>query len=48
MQISEFTKGDELADVVCYVLALANAAEIDLAGAVMQKMNKNTVKYPAR
>lgn len=38
---------DELADVTCYVLALANALEIDLATAVRAKMVKNVAKYPA-
>ncbi len=38
---------DELADVVCYVLALANVANIDIAEAVAQKMQKNSAKYPA-
>ncbi len=38
---------DELADVVCYALSLANALDIDLAKAIEQKMVKNRVKYPA-
>jgi NTP pyrophosphatase (non-canonical NTP hydrolase) len=38
---------DELADVFCYVLALANELNIDLSGAVLQKMAKNEEKYPA-
>lgn len=38
---------DELADVVCYALSLANALEIDLTDAITQKMVKNRVKYPA-
>ena len=38
---------DELADVMCYALALANALDIDLAQAVEAKMAKNAAKYPA-
>jgi dCTP diphosphatase len=38
---------DELADVTCYALALANALGIDLSDAVRAKMVKNAAKYPA-
>lgn len=38
---------DELADVLCYALALANALDLDLATAVRGKMVKNEQKYPA-
>lgn len=38
---------DELADVVCYVLALANVLDVDLSAAVSEKVKKNSVKYPA-
>lgn len=38
---------DELADVLCYVLAMANALDIDLASALAIKMQKNLAKYPA-
>lgn len=37
---------DELADVVCYALAMANALELDLSTAVREKMVKNAIKYP--
>lgn len=37
---------DELADIVCFVLGLANRLKIDLAEAVEQKMTKNRLKYP--
>lgn len=37
---------DELADVVCYVLALANVLEIDVSDAVLGKLVKNAQKYP--
>jgi dCTP diphosphatase len=39
--------GEELADVVCYTLALANELGIDVSQAVRQKMIKNERKYPA-
>lgn len=38
---------EELADVLCYALALANELNIDLATAVHEKMVKNAIKYPA-
>lgn len=38
---------DELADVVCYALSIANALQIDLASAIESKMVKNRIKYPA-
>ncbi len=38
--------GEELADVLCYALALANELEIDVAAAVADKMVKNAAKYP--
>jgi dCTP diphosphatase len=37
---------DEMADVFCYLLALANSLEVDLAEAVHSKMVKNAAKYP--
>ncbi len=38
--------GEELADVVCYLLALAEALHLDVADAVARKMVKNSAKYP--
>jgi NTP pyrophosphatase (non-canonical NTP hydrolase) len=38
---------DELADVVCYALALANELKLDVSQAVRDKMVKNAAKYPA-
>ena len=38
---------DELADVLCYVLAMANELNIDLTQALRAKMLKNEEKYPA-
>jgi NTP pyrophosphatase (non-canonical NTP hydrolase) len=43
-QISQVA--DELADVLCYVLAMANELNLDLSQAVRQKMAKNEQKYP--
>jgi len=38
---------EELADVLCYVLALANELDLDLSSALADKMVKNAQKYPA-
>ena len=38
--------GEELADVFCYVLAIANELNIDLSTAFRDKMSKNEIKYP--
>ncbi|HVC92478.1 MAG TPA: nucleotide pyrophosphohydrolase [Pirellulales bacterium] len=38
--------GEELADVICYALALANELKIDVATALADKMIKNARKYP--
>ena len=38
---------EEMADVLCYLLAIANELEIDLSDAMRDKMVKNAVKYPA-
>jgi NTP pyrophosphatase (non-canonical NTP hydrolase) len=37
---------DEMADVFCYLLAMANELGLDLAGALDTKMAKNARKYP--
>jgi NTP pyrophosphatase (non-canonical NTP hydrolase) len=37
---------EELADVFCYALALANELDIDLTSALRGKMRKNEEKYP--
>ncbi len=39
--------GEEMADVACYLLALANVMNLDLSDAVDDKLVKNAVKYPA-
>lgn len=38
---------DELADVCCYVLAMANELGLDLSTSLERKMAKNEAKYPA-
>lgn len=38
--------GEELADVLCFALALANQLELDLANTVKAKLAKNRQKYP--
>ena len=39
--------GEELADVLCYALAMANELGLDVATIVREKMAKNALKYPA-
>jgi len=39
--------GEELADVLCYALAMANQLGLDLSAAVVAKLAKNEQKYPA-
>ncbi|HVX10005.1 MAG TPA: nucleotide pyrophosphohydrolase [Pirellulales bacterium] len=39
--------GEEISDVLCYTLALANELELDLVTALRDKMVKNAQKYPA-
>jgi len=38
---------EELADVLCYALSLANVLEIDVTAALKEKLVKNATKYPA-
>jgi dCTP diphosphatase len=38
---------EELADVLCYALSLANATGLDLSEAIRAKVQKNAMKYPA-
>ncbi len=37
---------NEMADVFCYLLSLANSLDIDLSSAVHDKMIRNREKYP--
>lgn len=38
---------DEMADVLAYLLSLANRLDVDLAGEFVRKMEKTRCKYPA-
>lgn len=38
---------DEMADVACYLLTLSNTLNIDLSEAILAKIAKNAIKYPA-
>jgi len=38
--------GDELADVLCYALAMTNELGLDLSTAIRRKIAKNELKYP--
>jgi NTP pyrophosphatase (non-canonical NTP hydrolase) len=37
---------EELADVLCYAMAIANELDIDIASAMKRKMELNRAKYP--
>jgi NTP pyrophosphatase (non-canonical NTP hydrolase) len=39
--------GEELADVICYAIALANELDLDISETMRAKMKKNEAKYPA-
>ncbi|MDG2012379.1 MAG: nucleotide pyrophosphohydrolase [Pirellulaceae bacterium] len=38
---------EEMSDVFCYLLAMANEMQIDLSSSLQQKMVKNREKYPS-
>jgi NTP pyrophosphatase (non-canonical NTP hydrolase) len=38
---------DEMADVACYLLNMSNVLGIDLSDAIVAKIAKNAIKYPA-
>lgn len=40
--------GEELADVLCYAMAIANELNIDVASTMARKMKLNREKYPAQ
>ena len=40
--------GEELADVLCYAMAIANELDIDIASTMERKMEGNRKKYPAK
>lgn len=39
--------GEEMSDVFCYLLALANTLDIDFTAVFLRKMELNRQKYPA-
>ena len=39
--------GEELADVICYAMAMANELGLDISETMRNKMRKNEQKYPA-
>jgi NTP pyrophosphatase (non-canonical NTP hydrolase) len=39
--------GEELADILAYVIAMANVMKLDLSQTLRNKMEKNIKKYPA-
>lgn len=39
--------GEEIADVLCYLLGIVNQLQLDLSEAMRRKMEKNRMKYPA-
>jgi NTP pyrophosphatase (non-canonical NTP hydrolase) len=38
--------GEELADVLAFVLSFANAMDIDISSTLLAKLEKNETKYP--
>lgn len=40
--------GEELADILAYVIAMANTLKLDLSQTLRNKMEKNIKKYPAQ
>lgn len=40
--------GEEIADVMIYLLRLADVTDLDVANAIMHKLEKNSAKYPAK
>jgi hypothetical protein len=39
--------GEELSDVLLYLVRLADVCGVDMGGAVLRKLEKNSQKYPA-
>jgi len=37
---------DEIADIMIYILSLANTLDIDLNSAICEKLEKNAMRYP--
>ncbi|MFO8110535.1 MAG: nucleotide pyrophosphohydrolase [Thermoplasmata archaeon] len=45
-EVSKERMGEEIADIFIYLLSLADVTEIDIPQAVMNKIEKNKLKYP--
>jgi NTP pyrophosphatase (non-canonical NTP hydrolase) len=45
-EAERFAVADELADVLIYALSLANALEVDLSTAVVNKLERNERRFP--
>ena len=45
-QVERAALVDELADVLIYVLSLANALEVDMSTAVLNKLERNEQRFP--
>jgi dCTP diphosphatase len=43
---NKFAVGEELADILLYLIRLADKLGVDLQQAALQKLEKNAVKYP--
>lgn len=39
---------EELADVMIYCLSMANSMNIDISESIIQKIEKNAIKYPVK
>ncbi len=46
--VSKQRIGEEVADVLLYLLQVADYSQIDIARAVKDKLARNTAKYPAK
>lgn len=47
-EIDEESLKEEMADILIYLLSLADAADIDLEEAVREKIEKNKKRYPVK
>jgi len=46
VELDKAEVAEELADVLLYALAFANSLDIDVAAAIMAKMEKNETRFP--
>lgn len=47
-EVARDAAGEELADVLCYALAIANELNLDVTSSLLKKMEKNRQKYPVK